>query len=272
MPALGERRPRSARALAILVLLALSLVIIDRAGPSAPTAPVRGALRDVAGGLSGSLHGLHLGSGNERTRSLEAENRRLEAQLQDVQGQLEQAADVRRERDELRATLDLQVPDDLGKIAARVVAVGASNFDATAEIDKGSDAGIATGMPVVTPKGLVGRVIQVSRSHATLLLVSDTTFQVGVRFSEAGDVGVAVGEGLQHDQRVDLIDLSSAVRQGEVAVTSGQQHGLFPAGIPVGVVSSIAAGSHDLRKSVRLSPAADLGHLDIVSVLQWQPR
>src|SRR5207244_4579232 len=123
-------------------------------------------------------------------------------------------------------------------VAARVVATSPSNFQLTVEIDHGIPAGLRKGMPVVTGAGLAGRVVAVSQERATVLLLTDPSFNVGIRLSASGDVGVARGNGIRQPLPVDLVDLATKVTGGEVVVTSGLQGSVFPPGIPVGRVRS----------------------------------
>jgi len=269
MAVVVRRRPRARRLTTVLLLIALTLVVLDRSGDASPVHPVRSAVHDAGSWVGDSMG--QLWPFDDRSAALRRENADLRRQLDEAQGRLAQEADVARQRDELTSLAGIPTPDDVPKVLAPVTAIGASNFDATVELGRGSDAGIATGMPVVTGKGLVGRVIQTTPNRATVLLLTDTTAEIGIRLSRAGDVAVTAGEGMHKDLRVDLVDTSSAVEVGEVAVTSGQQHSRYPAGIPVGTVTSASAGPHDLRKDVRLRPLADLDRLDLVAVLRWTP-
>src|SRR5207253_6910177 len=126
--------------------------------------------------------------------------------------------------------------DNLPAVAARVVATSPSNFQLTVEIDRGLPAGIQKGMPVVTGAGLVGRVVEVSQERATVLLLTDPSFNVGIRLSGSGAVGVARGNGTRQPLPVDLVDVGTKVAAGEVVTPSGLQGSVFPAGIPVGRV------------------------------------
>lgn len=262
---------RSRPLIFLLVLLSLTLLVIDRAGDSAPTHPIRAAMRDVSQSLTSSVDRLWPFGDTSTVRSLKAQNAQLRKQLDVAQGQAAQAADAEHQRDVLSALAGLQTPDNVPKVIANVIAVGASNFDSTIELGKGSDAGIGEGMPVVNDKGLIGRVIRTSRSTSTVLLIQDTTSNVGVRFPD-GEIGVAVGTGMNKPMRVDLLDLTSQVQSGDVAVTSGEDHSVFPAGIPVGTLRSVNAGPEDLRKAAQMNPIVDVNKLNDVAVLQWKAQ
>jgi rod shape-determining protein MreC len=268
--ALPRHRRRSRPLIFLLVLLSVTLIAIDGKGDSGPIHAVRAAVTDGAAAVAGSVgHVWPLGhSSNASVRKLQNENAQLRAELAQTQEQLAQTGDAERQRSELTALLGLPTPNGVAKTIASITAIGASNFDDTIDINKGSDQNIAVGMPVVGGQGLIGRVIQVSKSHATVLLLQDTTFNVGIRFT-TGDIGVGVGNGMTNPMRVDLIDLNSNVKVGDVAVTSGEDHSMFPPGIPVGTVTSVNAGPQDLRKNVQLKPIANIKSLSDVAVLHW---
>jgi rod shape-determining protein MreC len=254
----------------ILLLLAVTIFAIDRAGEDAPTHALRSLVRDGAASISGTLHSISPFQDTDRVKALQNENLELQTQLAEAQGKLATIGDAQRERDNLAQLLNLQTPGDVPKVIAQVTAIGASNFDSTMEISKGSSAGIEVGMPVVTGNGLVGRVIQITSSRATVLLLTDTTFNVSVRLP-SGDIAAAVGRGVDQAMSVDLVDLDNPLKDGDTVVTSGLDRSMYPAGIPVGTVTSVEAGPHDLRKNVKLEPAGDLRKSGEVAVLQWKP-
>ena len=151
------------------------------------------------------------------------------------------------------------------------MATSPSNFQLTVEIDHGIPDGLRKGMPVVTGAGLVGRVVEVSQQRATLLLLTDPSFNVGVRLSGSGDVGVARGNGARQPLPVDLVDLGTKIAPREVLVTSGLQGSVFPPGIPVGRVRNAATPPAALQQQITVDPVVDIPRLDYVKVLLWEP-
>ncbi|MBA2752189.1 MAG: rod shape-determining protein MreC, partial [Actinobacteria bacterium] len=195
---------RSARPRFVLLLLVLTAVtlltldertgglgVVDTARDTArdALAPVRdatdSAFRPVADFFQGIIH----------YGRLEDANTRLREQLAARDAELATVADSQRERQELLDQQQLEFAGDIPTVAARVVLASPSNLDLTVEINRGRDSGVSPGMPVVTGAGLVGRVMDVSRTRATVLLVSNPTSSVGVRLAATGEVGVASGRG-----------------------------------------------------------------------------
>ncbi len=276
--AVYRRSARPRFTLLLLVLTAVTLLTLDerssglgvmgaiRDGARDAFAPVDevadSALRPVGDFFQGAIHYGDVREENARLRSLLAER----------DGQLLRAADAEREREALLDQQDLEFARDIPAVAARVVSASTSSYQLTMEIDRGRDAGVARGMPVVSGAGLVGRVISASRSRATVLLITDPTSNVGVRLSTSGEVGVAAGRGPGSSLRVDHVDTGAKVEKGEVMVTSGLQQSLFPPQVPVGRVVAATAAPGALQQDVTIEPVVELRRLSFVKVLQWSPR
>jgi rod shape-determining protein MreC len=274
--AVYRRSARPRFTLLLLVLTAITLLTLDERGAGV-VGSVRGHARDlfapvasfadrVFGPVGDAVQGIvHYGD-------LEAENDRLREQLAEQQGEQLRAQDAQRE---LKALLDQQELDYIGDIptvAARVVTTSPNNFQLTVEINRGTSHGVARNMPVVSGAGLVGRVIDTSRTRSIVLLLTDQESSIGVRLTGSGDVGVATGQGMRSPMKVDLIDTATVVPEGEVVVTSGLQQSVFPPGIPVGRVRTAKAAPGALQQDVAVDPVVDLGRLTFVKVLQWSPR
>ena len=273
------RRPaRSRFTLLLLVLTSVTLLTLDyRGSGSGAIETVKNGVRDAfapvqrasdrvfapVGDFVGGI--LHYGD-------LEAENERLRDEIADLRGDVYRADDADRERRALLDQLDLPLPEDIPRVDARVVSTSPSNFAFTVEIDKGTGSGVATGMPVVTGAGLVGRITEVSKTRAVVQLLTDKEFSVGIRLGETGDVGVASGTGSLHSMTLDLIDPTTTVNEGDVVVTSGLQQSQFPPGYPVGKVTSKELRPNALQQDVTIEPVVDLERLTFLTVLQWNPR
>jgi len=147
-----------------------------------------------------------------------------------------------------------------------------SNFEQTIELDRGTSAGIDVDMPVVSGDGLVGRVVQASRSRSMVQLITDPSSSVGVRFTRSDEIAIAEGEGANREMSVGFVETNVEIRRRELAVTSGLNDSVFPAGIPVGRVVKAESSPGDLQQHVTMNPVADLEHLRFVRVLQRTPE
>ena len=276
--AVYRRTARPRFVLRLLVLSALTLVTIDtRAGGSGVIGQIRAKAHDAFAPVQDATHSALRPVGNFFTGvvhygELKSENARLRDELAKVRGQQLQAADAQRE---LQLLLDQQHLDFVGNIptvAAQVVDTSSSNFELSVQINRGTSSGIAAGMPVVAAAGLVGRVVEVSAKRATVLLLTDPTFSVGVRLTANGDTGVANGRGRDNPMTIDLVPPNTRLNHGDVLLTSGLQLERFPKGIPVGRVDAVKQQPGALQEDVTMNPIVDLSRLEFVQVLQWSPQ
>lgn len=277
--ALSRRPSRTGRSRFTLLLLVLTSVTVltldfrgsgivnDLRGAAATVfGPVRDAATWVARPFSNAWNGV-FGYGD-----LEAENERLRERVDALEGQRAQAEDVLRRMDEIAELEDVARWTDLPTVLARVTGGSLSNFEHTVEIDKGSDHGLAEGMPVVTGAGLVGRLTQVTPTRSVVQLVSDPNWRFGVRFARSGEVGVAHGTGLNRPLVVDQgVELAVDVNRRETVTTSGFGDSIFPPDIPVGRVTELSVAADQLSQVLTVEPLADLGELTFVRVLNWVP-
>ena len=264
---------RSRSTLTLLVLASLSAILLDARGPGlvdrvrdgavdalAPVRSVTGAALEPAGDLLAGVAGYD---------DLEQENQELRERVDELEGERSADTSERRSLREALAVLDVPWLGDVPAIGARVVGAPVSNLEQTVELDKGSADGIAEGMPVVAADGLVGRVAEVSSRRSRVRLVTDPGSAVGVRLVGSGDPGSAEGEGPDRDLSVLFVEPGTEVEPGELVVTSGLEGAAFPADVPVGHVVEAAVRPGELSQDVTLRPAADLGKLELVRVLQW---
>ncbi|MGH9593824.1 MAG: rod shape-determining protein MreC, partial [Bryobacteraceae bacterium] len=148
-------------------------------------------------------------------------------------------------------------------LAARVISNGTGSNSATVFIDRGSKSGVESGMAVVTPEGIVGKVIAAYPSASLVLLVTDPTFAAGVVSQKNHVGGTLKGQG-HSNCIVDYIQNEQKVDVGEWFYTSGYDR-VFPRGFPVGQVSVERNGRNG--KEVYLNPSGLQGGVEEVLVV-----
>jgi rod shape-determining protein MreC len=273
-------RPSGSRTrLAVLVLASVTLLTVGlrdapvvrdvREGAATVLSPVEGAADAVTRPFRNAWHGI------TDYEDLRDENEQLREQL-DAAGASESGeirrSDAEEQLAELSAALELPYAGDVPTVTARVVSGPRSNFSHAVEIDKGTDDGLAVGMPVVTASGLVGRVGQATGTQATVQLLTDPDFRVGVRLAGTPELGTARGRGRDEPLTVDTaIDQDAEIADGSGLVTSGVDRSAYPPGIPVGQVTSTREGSGGLALDLVIEPLADIENLSYVSVMRWEP-
>ena len=151
-------------------------------------------------------------------------------------------------------------------VPAQVISTTGSEFSRAIYIDKGSKDGIGSDMPVVTPSGVVGKVLHVYPSTSLVLLINDPTSGAGVILEKSRLQGILKGD-VRATGTLMLSNVMSdeKVEVGERILTSGGDR-IFPKGMLVGTVSAVGPGQ-DLFLNIRVRPATSLSKLEEVLVI-----
>jgi len=269
---------RSRLTIALLVLTSLSLLTLDfRDSPIVQSArrtaatvfsPLRGAAESVSEPFTNAWHGI-TGYGG-----LKDQNDELRRRIDELEGRDVLQEDAAQQLAELLGQQNLEWVGDIPTTAARVLSGSPSNFSHTVDISKGSDDGIAVGMPVVNGAGLVGKVVQVTGSRATVQLITDPDFAVGAKLLPSNVTGTARGRGRGKDLVVDTPlepDSEDLPTPGTSLTTSGAELSAFPDSIPIGKVRSVRESGGGLAVDLVVRPMADTERLAFVTVLLWEP-
>ncbi len=276
--AAAARRPRARFLLLLLVLLGVTLVTLsDRASTAHYFDKARSVAREVANPVQSAVHSALQPVGDFIYGALhyhaaEAQIRALQQEVAALQAAPVVAAAEEAEAQQVLGLEHLTYLSNIPSVAAEVVQLGSANFEETVEINRGSAEGVAVGEPVVSAGGLVGSVSAVSSHLATVTLLDDPSFTVGVRDVRSGVVGAALGQGVGNTLEVEDINVGADVHRGDDMVTSGLSLEHFPAGIPVGTVESVSAPSGALQLVLSVKPYASLANLQFVKVLLWSPQ
>jgi len=151
-------------------------------------------------------------------------------------------------------------------VGARVIGASAGTASRTIEIDRGERDGIHRNQPVITPDGAVGKVIEVYRDSAQVLLLTDKDSGVGAMLVDSRIQSPVGGTG-ELMLTMKYVAAEDTVNVGEKIVTSGMDK-IFPRDVPVGTVMEVRPGTP--FKQVRVMPAAKLDRLEEVFVLLTQ--
>src|SRR5271167_2358626 len=192
------------------------------------------------------------------------ENERLRHENDTLKLQLNQLQSKAAEADRLAVLLNFrQEHQNVPMLGARVIGTSADTASQTVYLDRGEREGIRRNMGVITPDGVVGKVIESYRDTAQVLLLTDKDSGVGAMLVESrlqGPVG-GTGEPLLI---MKYIPNDDNVNSGERVVTSGMDR-IFPRDLPVGTIAEIKSGNP--FKQLRVKPAASLERLEEVFVL-----
>lgn len=158
-------------------------------------------------------------------------------------------------------------------VSAEVVLESASIWYETVDVNKGSSEGIAINDPVINGEGLVGKVTAVAPETAQVSLITDSAVQVSARITGTRPPGMVVPKvGNPSDLLLQYLPSNTKSSEGELVETSGTvengYESLFPPGIPIGTITSIASES---PYTLNVRPAVELHGLDQVQVLTAGP-
>lgn len=201
-------------------------------------------------------------------RHASLENQQLKNQIQSLtleKNRLEAEVEASRR---LQALLNLKEAVPMATVAAQVIGSSPSEAFKTITLNKGANAGLTNNLPVITPEGVVGRIVHVEARSAWVQLITDSDSGVGVIFEKSRVHGVAKGTG-GTKLDVDYVVNEENVSRGDVIRTSGEDQ-IYPKDLLVGTVGAVQSGT-GIFKNITVVPAARLSRLEEVLVLKKSP-
>ena len=151
-------------------------------------------------------------------------------------------------------------------VAAQVRLPPNSNRFMSVILDKGESDGIQKDMGVITPAGVVGRVVKTTGGTAVVLLLTDPNNAIAGLIQRTRDEGIVEGVP-QGRARLKYIPMLSAVKEGDRVVTSGLVGG-FPRGLAIGTITAIDREEGALFQTAELVPEVDVNRVEEVLVIK----
>ncbi len=197
-------------------------------------------------------------------RNTQRENANLRDELEQKKLRMTQLEGQAAEAKRLAGLLEFREANaEVPMVAARVVGAGASEASRTFYIDRGESDKIRKNMGVITPEGVVGKVLETYARTSLILLITDKEGGAGALLASSRSQGVIRGTGEALVEMRYVIN-DQEVGVGEQVLTSGLDH-IFPKDLPLGTVASVEKGNP--FKLIRVKPAARLDRLEEVLVL-----
>ena len=256
-------------ALVVCVVIGIALMLSDRRGTVENTAqqatqsavdnvvaPVGDVVAQPGRWISGGFS--WLGSYIDAA----GENRRLKKQLQDAHRVEDRAIALGLENSRLRTMLGVQTEPAMPMVTARVVFDGRGPFRRAQLANAGADKGVAIGYPVISERGVVGRVIGVSSNASRILLLKDVSSRTPVMIARSNARAILTGDG-GDNPRLDNLRGPDPVMPGDRVLTSGDG-GVYPRGLPVG------RAVKGLDGKWRVALDSDSTALDWVRIIQFK--
>lgn len=268
-----DMQPGAGKPLVLVVLVVASLILTTlwyREGDNGPLHLVRRGLLVVSQpfAVAGSAVfapvravGTYVSestASREEIASLKKQNRDLKMRL----AELEEAELENKRLKSLVAFADAQ---DFATLGAHVIGRPTASWDHSIIIDRGSTDDVQVGTPVVASGGLVGQVVDVSPFNAKVRLITDSESGVAVIVQRTRAEGVVRGS-VDGKLTLEFVGKENMPLVGDVLVTSGMG-GVFPKGIVVGEVVSVAAPQADLFPKVQVRSRVDVTRIEDALVL-----
>jgi rod shape-determining protein MreC len=219
--------------------------------------PLARVIEGVRSGVAGALGDyVFLKDARDQNRTLKQEVAHYKLENQFLKNELSTA-------DRAQALLKFQALSPSKTLPARVIGTAPSASSKVVFVDRGTSAGVMKGMAVVTPDGIVGKVLAAFPIASQVLLITDPSFAAGV-ISQKNHVHGTL-KGLGHTTcRIDYVQNEQKVEVGEWFYSSGDDR-VFPKGMPAGRVTGVRAGSP--FQEIYVEPAAFRGGLEEVLIV-----
>ena len=246
-------------------ILLISAQVNSRTGVPVLEAVTFGIFSEVQRGVSTGLSGVRHGWGNYiGLRHTKSENEELRRQLAEAQVALQAQRALADRARGLEKLLELKDRVTLQTTAAEIIGAAATPDFRTVTIDKGTSDGLRQDMAIISPAGVVGRIVIPSARSAKIQLLIDRNAAAGALIERSRAQGVVIGAG---EDRLRLENVSEAadIVVGDTIVTSGIE-GIYPKGFVIGKVDAVEK-SGPAYKRITVKPAVDFSSLEEVLVV-----
>jgi rod shape-determining protein MreC len=248
----------------VLHIILISAQVTTTAGIPVIQVVTFGAFSEIQRGTMNSIDSVRgLWTGYVALRDVQAQNEELKRQLQTLQIQIQEERAEAQRTENFRELLELRNRAGLETTAAEIIAASPSVDFRTMTIDKGSSDGLMPDMAVISPAGVVGRVVLPSRRAAKVQMLIDQNAAAGALIERTRVQGVVVGQG--DSLRMDYVPSTADVKEGDVVVTSGID-AIYPKGFVIGTVETVERGLGTYHR-ITVRPAVDFSRLEEVLVV-----
>src|SRR5271166_5835526 len=197
-------------------------------------------------------------------RGVRAENRQLKEQIEQMRLEQVRLSEDAEQAHRLQSLLAFKEQFIAKTVPAQVIGSSGSDLSRSIYIDKGTNAGIAQDMAVITSGGIVGKVLRVYPSTSLVLMINDQSSGVGAMLEKSRLQGVVRGTP-NGELVLDRVMSDEQVAAGETVLSSGGDQ-IFPKGLPLGTVSKVSQG-REMFLNIHVRPAADLSRVEEVLVV-----
>lgn len=267
-----KRLPTRSTVLIILVLLSLAGLALDQNEDLLPiedlalrfVVPVQEKMTSLANSIS------DLTQTTQDIRELHRRNEELQGLADSLMIENVRLKEIESENETLRRLLGFTQANPThsykaAEVKGRVIGRDPSNFLSYLTIDSGSQQGIEKGMPVVTERGLVGRITDVGSNWAKVMLIIDPSSSVNALIQTSRATGVVEGQ-VGRSLAMKYIPQGETVNVNDIVLTSGLG-GNFPQKLIIGQVTAVHQRDIEMFQQADIRPTVDFNNLEIVLVI-----
>lgn len=202
--------------------------------------------------------------------TLSSRNTDLQRQVLELSQIAQQYQALKTENERLRALLGsrARLPEQV--LIAEIIGVVPAPTTHQVILDKGTDAQVRQGDPVIDAHGLFGQVVEVNRFTSRIMLITDVNHAVPVQINRNGVRSIAGGTGQFDVLQLENVSVTADIQQGDRLETSGLG-GRFPSGYPVGYVDRVSIEPTAAFANVQVRPLAQLDRSRHVLVVLSRP-
>lgn len=265
-----RRRNIYKRFLILSFILGLTIVFISPELQKRPLrwleVPIGGAVYYIQQGTHAVLSGISgVWYGYVNLIDVRQENQQLRAEIGRLRGENNLLKEEGALAERLQAILDYKENVPFNLVVAAVIGREPTHWYQTIIVNKGEADGVKVDMGVITPEGIVGKVIKTGPRHAQVLLMTDRNSAIAGIVQRTRDEGIVQGveEGAI---RLKYLPHFSEVVAGDVLVTSGLE-GSFAKGLKIGKIEKVEKREHELFLQVKVTPQIDFSKLEEVLII-----
>ena len=267
-----KRLPTRSTVLIILILLSLAAIALDQNEDLQPiedlalrfVVPIQGRLTSLTNRVT------DLTQTTQDIKELRRRNEKLQGLADSLLIENVRLKEIESENETLRSLLGFTQANPThsykaAEVKGRVIGRDPSNFLSYLTIDSGSQQGIEKGMPVVTERGLVGRITDVGSNWAKVMLIIDPSSSVNALIQTSRATGVVEGQ-VGRSLVMKYIPQGDVVNVNDIILTSGLG-GNFPKKLIIGQITDIHQRDIEMFQQADIRPTVDFNNLEIVLVI-----
>lgn len=260
------------RVLYFFLILSIAIALLSPAVQRKPVAWLGASIGSAVYYLQKGTYALTTGvsgvwNGYFHLIDVRKENAQLHKTIEQLKGEIHALREKAVLAERLQGFLDYRDESQMEFILSTVIGRKPSHWHETIIIDKGTDAGVNKDMGVVTPQGVVGKVIKAWPAYAQVLLMTDRNSGIAAKIQRTRDEGVVQGTE-EGEVRLSYLPQFSEARVGDVLLTSGLE-GSFTKGLKIGEIESVnKKEEQQIFLQVKVVPEVNLDRLEEVFIIR----